>query len=140
MPLTPVPENEPPAGEPPPSVCTGELIYKVSNGRANVTTGNGFTVTENCMGELVQLPFEATTVNMDVNGVVPAFVVVNEGIFPVPLVAPIPIASLVLLQEYVEPDILLQNTIDGASEPTQYALSVTGYIFGVFDGLQIGVL
>ena len=87
--------------EPPLSVCTGEFLYNVSNGRVSVTTGSGFTVTVNCMGEPVQLPFEATTVNMDVNGVVPAFAVVNEGIFPVPLVAPIPIASFVLLQENV---------------------------------------
>ena len=87
--------------------------------------GSGFTVTLNCMGVPVQLPFEATTVNMEVNGVVPAFAVVNEGIFPVPLVAPIPIASFVLLQENVEPDILLLNTIDGASEFLQYALPIT---------------
>ena len=70
VPLIPVPENEPPAGEPPLSVCTGEFLYNVSNGRVSVTTGSGFTVTVNCMGEPVQLPFEATTVNMDVNGVV----------------------------------------------------------------------
>ena len=140
MPLIPVPEYEPPTGEPPLSVCTGEFLYKVSNGSANVTVGKGFTVTVNCMGEPVQLPLEATTVNMDVNGMVPAFVAVNEGIFPVPLVAPIPIASFVLLQEYVEPDILLLNAIDGTIEPTQYALSVTGSTLGVFDGLQIVAL
>jgi hypothetical protein len=92
------------------------------------------------MGELVQFPFEAVTVNVDVNGVVPAFVVVNEGMFPVPLVGTIPIASFVLVQENVEPDILLLNTIDGASEPTQYALFVTGFTTGVFEGLQIGAL
>lgn len=140
MPLIPVPEYEPPTGEPPLSVCTGEFLYKVSNGSANVTVGNGFTVTVNCMGEPVQLPLEATTVTMDVNGVVPAFVAVNEGMFPVPLVAPIPIASFVLLQENVEPDILLLNTIDGAVEPTQYALSVTGATSGVFEELQIVAL
>ena len=140
MPLTPVPENKPPAGEPPLRVCTGEFLYKVSNGRAKVTTGKGFTVIENCMGELVQLPFEAMTVNIAVNGVVPAFVAVNEGIFPVPLVGPIPIDSPVLLQEYIEPGMLLLNTIVGTSAPTQYALFVTGSIIGVFDGLQIGTL
>ena len=137
MPLIPVPEYKPPTGEPPLSVWTGEFLYRVSNGNANVTIGNGFTVSVNCIGEPVQPPLEATTVNMDVNGMVPAFVAVKEGIFPVPLVAAIPIASFVLLQDYVEPDILLLNTIDGTFEPTQYTLSVTGSTIGVFDGLQI---
>ena len=92
------------------------------------------------MGELVQLPLVATTVNVDVNGTVPAFVAVNDGIFPVPLVAVIPIASFVLLQENVEPGILLLNTIDGTSELMQYDLFVTGSTLGVFEGLQIGAL
>ena len=61
----------------------------------------------------------ATTLKVEVNGVVPALVAVNEGIFPVPELVPNPIASFVRLQEYVAPGMLPEKTIDGTVAPAQ---------------------
>ena len=62
----------------------------------------------------------ATTLKVEVSGAVPAFVAVKEGTFPVPELAPSPIASFVRLQEKTAPGTLLVNTTEGTVEPAQY--------------------
>ena len=61
----------------------------------------------------------ATTLKVEVNGVVPALVAVKEGTFPIPEFPGRPMASFVRLQENIAPGMLLVNTTDGTVAPAQ---------------------
>ena len=63
---------------------------------------------------------KGVTVKVEVSGVVPAFVAVNEGTLPVPFTGANPIASAVRVQLKTVPGVLLVNTTEGTDEPTQY--------------------
>ena len=77
----------------------------------------------NCIGVPVQvipsLVTEATTRNVAVSGVVPAFVAVNAGTLPVPLLVGNPIASFVRDQLKTAPGVLLLKTTEGTDAPAQ---------------------
>ena len=64
----------------------------------------------------------ATTLKVEVIGVVPVFVAVNVGMSPVPAVGASPISGVgtVLDQLYVAPVALLVKTTEGTVEPAQY--------------------
>ena len=89
-----------------------------------VTVGTGLIVMVNVIGALEHvtplLVKVATTVNVEVSGVIPALVAVKEGTLPVPAKGARPIAWLVLDQEYVAPGIFPVNTTDGTVDPAQY--------------------
>ena len=83
------------------------------------------------------LVYDATTVNTLVTGALVALVVVNEGTFPLPLVAPKPMASAVRDQAKVAPGTLLVKTTDAAFAPTQYVELATASTLGT--GLTVMV-
>ena len=77
---------------------------------------------------------------MLVSGVTPAFVAVNEGTLPLPLLAPRPIASFVRDQEKVAPGTLLVNTMDGTDKPIQWVWFATVLIFGTGFTVIVNVM
>lgn len=98
------------------------------------TVGFGLMVIVNVVGGPVHLTplFSnvAVTVKVDVKGVLPELVAVNEGTFPEPAVGTKPIDSGVLVQEKVDPGTLLVNTVSGTVAPAQKVRFGTGFTVG----------
>ena len=98
-----------------------------------LTVGAGFTVIVNVIVGLLQVKLlfvlNPTTLNVEVIGVVPVFVAVNEGTFPVLLFVPKPIsgAGTVRIHKYEVPETGLPNAMEGTISPVQYVLFVTAF-------------
>jgi hypothetical protein len=134
------------------NVAPGTLLLKTTDGTdapaqtvmllTGFMVGTGLTVIVNWIGVPVQvtplLVSDATALNVAVSGAVPAFVAVNAGTFPVPELAPRPIAAFVLDQLNTAPGVLLEKTTDGTDAPSQTVMLVTGSIAGT--GLIVTVL
>ena len=75
-----------------------------------VTVGCGLIVMAKVTGDPTHVPMEGVTVIIPIKGVVPLFVPVNAGVFPVPVEAS-PIALLEFVQFNVAPEGVVEKLL-----------------------------